>query len=300
MANEQLKGHLALAGAYLIFGLNIVTCKDFTNSGLVPPMALFSLRAFGASLLFWLVSAFMPREKVEKSDAWRIAVASIVGLFIPQVTFLFALTMSTAIDTAIVGTMLPIFTMFFAAVAVKEPISFKKAFGVGVAFAGVVFLILNTFHAAGNVEHTTPLGMALLIINSISFGAYYGVFRPLISKYSVVTFMKWMFLVSLIVSLPFSFRELLQVNLLAIPGKLMGEMLFLIIFATFVAYFLIPFGQKRLRPTVSTMYSYLQPIIATIVAVITGLDIITWQKIVAIVLVIFGVFLVNRSRAAGQ
>ena len=49
MASDALKGHLSIAGAYLIFGLNVVLCKDIANSQAVAPIVLFTLRALGAA-----------------------------------------------------------------------------------------------------------------------------------------------------------------------------------------------------------------------------------------------------------
>jgi drug/metabolite transporter (DMT)-like permease len=123
-------------------------------------------------------------------------------------------------------------------------------------------------------------------------------FRPLIARYSVVTFMKWTFLFSLLLPLPFSAKGLLSTDFGAVPVNVRWEIGYLIFFATFVAYFLIPFGQKRLRPTIVSMYSYLQPIIAALVSIWTGLDVVTWQKVLATVLVVGGVVLVGRSRSA--
>ena len=134
MKRESLKGHLALAAAYTIFGLNLVFCKDIANSDSISPYVLFTLRAVGASILFWLLSLCMPKEKVDRKDFWRIAAASLVGLFIPQMTFLMAIAMTSAIDTAIIGTLGPIFTMFFAFFFLKEPITGKKAGGVALSF----------------------------------------------------------------------------------------------------------------------------------------------------------------------
>lgn len=76
----------------------------------------------------------------------------------------------------------------------------------------------------------------------------------------------------------------------------MWELGFLIVFATFISYFLIPIGQKIIRPTLVSMYSYIQPIIATIISIIIGMDILTWQKILAAAMVFAGVFIVSRSR----
>jgi drug/metabolite transporter (DMT)-like permease len=297
MQGDKLKGHLAIAAAYVIFGLNIVFCKDIATSGTVSPYVLFTLRALGASLLFWLLSAFLPKEKVERKDFAKIAAASLIGLFVPQMTFLMAITMSSAIDTALIGTLGPIFTMFFAFFFLKEPITGKKAGGVALSFAGILLLIFNSVHQGGAAS-TSPLGVALLLLNSLSFSLYLGLFRPLISKYSVVTFMKWSFLVSLVVSLPVSARDLLSTDFTAIPVNVRWEIAYLIFFATVVAYYLIPYGQKFIRPTLVSIYSYLQPIIAAIVSILAGLDSLSWQKMLAAALVVGGVVLVGKSRSA--
>ncbi|MBR1570255.1 MAG: DMT family transporter [Bacteroidales bacterium] len=165
---DQLKGHLSIAAAYTIFGLNLVFCKDIANSGTISPYVLFTLRAIGASALFWLLSLFVPKEKVDKEDYGKIAAASLVGLFIPQMTFLMAITMTSAIDTAIIGTLGPIFTMIFAFLFLKEPITGKKAGGVALSFAGILFLIFNSVHEGGAAA-TSPWGVALLLVNSLSF-----------------------------------------------------------------------------------------------------------------------------------
>lgn len=297
MINDKLSGHLSIAAAYTIFGLNIVFCKDIANSEVVAPEVLFTLRAIGASALFWLISLFLPKERIEKGDSLKIVAASFTGLFVPQMTFLMAITMSSSIDTAVLGTLGPIFTMFFAFLFLGEPITGRKAGGVALSFAGVIFLIFNSVHSGG-ASSSSPMGIALLLLNSISFSFYLGYFRPLISKYSVVTFMKWMFLSSLLLSLPFSFKGLISTDFAAIPAGIRWEIGYLIVFATFFAYFLIPFGQKRIRPTLVSMYNYLQPIIAAIVSIAIGMDSLTWQKILATAFVVGGVVLVSRSRAA--
>lgn len=295
---SKTAGHLACAGAYIIFGLNIVFCKDIANSDVISPIALFSLRALGASALFWLVSAFLPQEKVERSDFPKIALASFLGLFLTQVSFLVGIRMVTSIDCSIMGTLGPVITMLIAAIFIKEPVTWKKALGVCTSLAGVIFLILNSITAGNGAAQTRPLGIVMMLVNISSFSAYLGIFKPLISKYSVVTFMKWMFLFSLLMSLPFSLKGLLEVDYLHIPKNVALEIGFLIFFATFVAYFLIPFGQKRIRPTLVSMYNYIQPILAVVVSICIGMDKLSADKVIAIAFVVAGVLIVNRSRSA--
>ena len=297
--NRQLIGHLASFGAYAIFGLNIVFCKDIANQGELSPIFLFTLRAFCAGILFWMLGLFTRREKVPATDLLRMAGAAMLGLVIPQMTFLTAITMTAPIDLSVVQSMTPIMTMFVAAIFLKEPITWKKAGGVTLSFAGVLWLIFQSTHAAGP-EQTRPLGIILTITNALCFALYLGICRPVIQRYSVVTLMKWMFLFAFVVSLPFSAKQVMALDYAAVPAKVWWEVGYLIIFATFVAYFLIPIGQQRIRPTLVSMYGYLQPIIASAVGIAIGMDRLTWMKLLAAVCVFAGVAIVNRSRARGQ
>lgn len=296
MNRRQLIGHLACFGAYAIFGLNIIFCKDIANQGELSPTVLFTFRAACAAALFWLLSLFTRREQVPWRDLLGMLGASVLGLILPQMTFLYAISMTAPIDLSVVNSITPIMTMFVAAIFLKEPITWKKAGGVALSFGGVVWLILQSTHTGG-VEHSSPMGIALVVLNALCFALYLGICRPIIRRYSVVTLMKWMFLFALVLILPFSARGVATLDYAAIPGPIWWEVAYLVFFATFVAYFLIPVGQQRIRPTLVSMYNYLQPIIASVVGVALGMDRLTWMKVLAAVLVFVGVAVVNRSRA---
>lgn len=293
--NTQWLGHLACFTAYSIFGINIIICKDLATSDAVSPLGIFTLRALGASLLFWLLSIFMPKEKIAKADYPKIFAASMLGLFITQVTFLYGIGKASPMDWSILNVLAPIFTMFTAAIVIKEPITVKKASGVAISFIGIVVLILSSAQQNSGVS-TSWFGVLMALCNAFSFALYLGIFRPLIQKYSVVTFMKWMFLFSLIFSLPFTAKELATKNWGGISSTYYLELSFLIFFATFVAYFLIPIGQKNIRPTIVSLYAYLQPIIASFVSIVIGMDRLTPLKVIAALAVIAGVIIVSRSR----
>ena len=291
-----LVGHLACAATYIIFGINIVTCRDIATEGGLSPMVLFTMRALFAGALFWIASLFVP-EKVERGDLLRIAGAGVLGIFLPQLTFLYAITMTTPVDLSVTNSITPILTMFAAAVFAKEPITWKKAIGVAVSFGGVIWLILQSVAMGGGAGATQPMGIFLCIANSTVFALYLATCRPLTEKYLSVTMMKWMFLVAFILSLPFTLPQLAGTDFGAVTSKVWLEVGFLILFATFVAYFLIPVGQKRIRPTLVSMYGYLQPIIATTAAIATGMDRLTVTKVAAAAMVFAGVYVVNQSKA---
>ena len=296
MKNQSIIGHIVCFIAYAIFGFNIIVCKDLTSGGLISPLTIFCMRSLGAGALFWFISLFLPKEKVEKKDYIKIFAASMLGFFVCQITFLVGLPYITPMDCSILTALSPIYTMGIAAVALKEPITFKKVGGVVLSFIGIIYLILSKTSLGGAAE-TTTFGIIMLILNSLSFSMYLGIFKPLIGKYSVVTFMKWIFLFASAVSLPFSAGELVTLEWSSIPNIQLAELAYLIICATFITYFLIPVGQKRIRPTLVSMYSYVQPIIAITVSICIGMDTLTWQKSLATIMVFSGVIIVSYSKS---
>ena len=297
---NSITGHLSAFIAYAIFGFNIIVCKDLTSGNLIPPLGIFTLRSLIAGGLFWIVSLFLPREKVEKRDYVRIFAASMLGFFTCQVTFLVGIPHITPMDCSILTAMSPIYTMAVAAIVIKEPITLQKAGGVAISFIGIIYLIVSRVAAPGGVTESTPFGIVMIILNSLSFSMYLGIFKPLIAKYSVVTFMKWIFLFSAAVSFPLSIKGLAAVDWVSIPTMQYAELAYLIICATFITYFLIPVSQKRIRPTLVSMYSYVQPIIAIIVSILIGMDTLTWQKVLAAFMVFGGVAIVSYSKSASK
>jgi len=299
MNGSRLAGHLAIGAAYTIFGLNIVFCKDIADSSVISPEVLFGVRMILAALIFWTLSLLTRGRggrKMERGDLLKTALASLLGLVLPQFTFLKAITCSTVVDTSIMSAFTPVVTMIVAAIFLGEPITGKKVLGIVLSLMGIFLLIFTSIHFTRGDNVTTPLGFALLVANSISFASYLGIFRPLIQKYPVVEFMKWMFLFSFLFSIPISARPIMDMQWSALSWKLVAEIGYLVVFATFLAYFLIPLGQQRLRPTVVSMYVYLQPIVAVAVSIAYGRDTLDVPKVAAILLVFAGVFLVNRSR----
>ena len=298
MQNRTIPGHIAAFAAYFIFGFNIIVCKDLTSDGLIPPLGIFTLRSLIAGALFWIVSLFQPKEKIDRKDYIRIFAASMIGFFACQITFLVGIPYITPMDCSIMTAMAPIYTMIIAAIVIKEPITFQKAGGVAISFAGIIYLIISRVNTEGGAAESTPFGIFMMVLNCLSFSMYLGIFKPIIAKYSVVTFMKWIFLFSAVVSTPFSAKGLINVHWSGIPGIQYAELAYLIICATFISYFLIPVAQKRIRPTLISMYSYVQPIIAIAISIAIGMDQLTWQKALATLLVFGGLIIVSYSRSA--
>jgi len=111
--------------------------------------------------------------------------------------------------------------------------------------------------------------------------------------------MKGVFLVGLIFVTPFGFKELISTSWQAIPTSIWGSIIFVLFGSTFLAYLLMSWGLRNVRATTVSIYNYSQPVIASFVAVIIGQDIIDTPKIIAVILVFVGVYLVSKPSMKG-
>ena len=248
-------------------------------------------------ILFWIVSWFMKPEKVTSRDKVILFFASLFALSMNQIPFFVGLSMTSPIDASIVVTMLPILTMLLAALILKEPLTRLKVIGVLVGASGALMIVLN--HADGS-QSGNMTGNLIVFFAVTSFSLYLTVFKSLIMRYSAITLMKWMFLYATITGIPFCFTSLASTDFVSMQVVDYLRIAFVIVFATFIGYLLLPVGQKVLRPTTLSMYNYVQPIMASIVAVFIGLDQFGLTQALAAVLVFTGVYIVTQSKSRAQ
>lgn len=79
MDKHKIEGHSAVLLANVIFGLGVPVTKLLLDEW-VSPMAYMATRCMGAAAIFWLISLFMPRERVERRDLLVIMGGGLVGL----------------------------------------------------------------------------------------------------------------------------------------------------------------------------------------------------------------------------
>ena len=283
--------------ANVIFGLNIPVSRTLMPE-ILSPYTLTFFRLGGGMLLFWIASVFVKKEHVPAKDLFLLFFASLFALTLNQLPYFIGLSMTSPIDASIVITMLPILTMILAAIIIKEPITLMKAVGVLVGASGALLLVFNS--------HTVHVGKSNFLGNMIIFGAvasfavYLTLFKNLITRYSSITVMKWMFLFGTIVCFPFCYKPLIQTDFALLTTGTYWRIGYVVIFATFLGYLFLPLGQKVLRPTTLSMYNYVQPIVASMVAVAIGIDVFGVEKALSSVLVFAGVYIVTQSKSRAQ
>lgn len=297
MTFQERNGHLALFTANILFGLNTVVSRSLMPE-IISPYALTYFRIGGSTILFWIASLFTSQEKVPKKDLLLLAAASIFSLVLNQLPFFVGLSATSPINASIIVTTLPIVTMILAAFFLKEPITTKKALGVLVGATGALLLIITG--SKHNDAQTKLWGIMIVFFAILCFSIYLTAFKNIVVKYSPITSMKWMFTFASILSFPFCFGAVVATKFSTFTSDIYFRIIFVVAFASFITYLLVPIGQKSLRPTTLSMYNYVQPIVTSTVAIVIGMDSFGAEKFIAAILVFLGVYIVTKSKSRAQ
>ena len=297
MNSEKLKGHILILITNILFAVNMPISKYLLPAH-VPPEGLTIMRMAFACVMFWIVSLFTVKEKVPLKDLGMLFVCALCGVGINQGLFIVGLNRSSPVDASIIATAVPIFVLLLAAVILTEPITRKKSFGVFMGVSGGLLLVFSSTHAIDSI--TSLDGDMMMIVSGLMYAIYLVLSKPLSLRYSSVTMMKWMFLFSTLITLPFAIESIWNTPAFhkeVFDGQELGAIFFVLFGATFIPYLLIPLALKRIRPTTVSMYNYIQPIVASFIAVFIGQDSFSVTKLVSAALVFSGVYLVTQSKS---
>jgi len=285
--------HLSLLAANIIYGLNYSIAKSVMPDS-IKPFALVSLRSISTAALFWITSLFMPKEPVKNKDLLFLFGVSFFGVVINQTLFLVGLDMTSPINSSIILSTNPIFAFVFAALILKERITFLKGTGLAIGLSGVLLLILQ--NGTPDISSSTFIGDTYTLVNTISWAFYTVIIKRMLERYHPITVMKWTFLFGMLINLPLGYNQWSTMDWSAISLNAWLAIGFVVVFATYLGYLLITFGLRKLSPTVVSTYTYTQPIIAAYLASLMGQDHITLVMVISALLIFAGVFVVSRQK----
>ena len=276
----------------LIYSANFSIAKDVMPHH-VQPFGFIIFRVAGAMILFWLVGLLGPKEKIDRSDYPNIFVGAIFGMAINMLAFFEGLNLTTPINAAVVMVTAPLVVLPLSFIFLKEKMRPLKVFGVLIGFSGTLLII---FYGKGqSLRAPNPaLGNFLVFINAASYAIYIIAAKKLTRKYHPFTFIKWMYTIGLFFVLPFGWEQVSQMHFETIPLDGYLKIGYVVVFSTFGTYILNIFAIKELKPTTVAVFIYLQPLLATAIAIGMGSDTIDYIKIGAATLIFLGVFLVTK------
>ena len=229
-------------------------------------------------------------------DIVQLAGAGLLALVFNQCSFTIGLSITSPSNASIMATSTPIFAMILSFLILHEPITVRKAGGVALGCIGACIIIL-TSASSGDSRVGNIWGDLLCVSAQLSFALYLSLFKPLISKYSLITVNKWMFTWGTVLIWPFSVGHVMDIDFASVPASAWWETAYVVVFGTYLGYICMTVGQKILRPTVVSVYNYVQPVVAVSVSLMLGLAVFKGVQALAAALVFVGVWLVVRSKS---
>lgn len=284
---------LAAFAAALIYGLNFTIAKAAMPT-YVQPFGFILLRVVFGVVFFWGISFFGPKEKIDRKDFPRIALAALFGVAINMLAFFKGLNYTSPISASIIMVTSPVVVMLFSWLLVGEKLTPRKIAGVFLGLGGTLMVILQGKATSASSGDYAILGNFLVFVNASSYALYLVIVRKLTQKYHPFTFIKWFYLVGLFMVLPFGLNEVLAMQPDKIPFSIWLNIGFVLFFATCCTYLFNLFAVRTLTATTVGVFIYLQPLVAGIHAVLAGSDTLNTMKIVSAMVIFAGVYLVTK------
>lgn len=291
---NKYSAYIAAFFVAIIYGVNYTIAKDVMPT-YIKPFGFIVLRVLGATTLFWILSLFLAKQKIDRSDFFRIFLAAVFGVCLNMLAFFKGLSMTSPINASVIMVTSPIIVLILSAFILKERITLIKVLGILLGLIGAVVLIV---YGQSITPGDNPFyGNLLILVNATSYGLYLVIVKKLTQKYNAISLIKWLYLFGLILVIPFGFSEVQEIRWQSIPSNIYFNIGFVIIFTTFFAYILNLFALTKLKPTTLSAFIYLQPLIASIYALVAQKDSLNGVKIIAAILIFTGVYLVTKSNA---
>ncbi len=289
---KKYRAHIALIAANIFFGINYPIAKGLMPDYLQPIEIIF-LRAGISAILFFILQRFFFFEKTEKKDLFPLALCGLFGVSINQLLFFEGLNLSTSIDASIIMAIIPVMVLIISVIYIKEKLTISKSVGIILGAMGAIVTIVYGKELSSGSDQLK--GNIFLFINAFSYSIYFVIVKPLMEKYNPFTVMKWTFLFGFLFIIPFSSHAFANVNWATFNIFTWSALAYVIIATTFFAYLLIAFSMKTVNPGVASFYIYLQPVIASILAMIMYDEKITIVKICSALMIFTGVYMVSRK-----
>lgn len=282
----------AAFGATSIYGLNHTIAKEVMPT-YIQGFGFVQVRLLGAAALFWLVSLFIPKQKINRVDLPKMVLCAFLGMVVNMLCFFKGIELSTPINSAVLITVTPILVFVFSAILIREKLLLPRVVGVILGFLGALILIVFGNEIRQDAPNI-PLGNALFVVNASSFGLYLVLVKSLSAKYTTVHLLKWLFLFGFIMALPVTYGEFSEVSWASLPFEAIWRFGYVVVGTTFMTYLLNVYALKQLKASSVGVFTYLQPLIGIGYAIAVGADNLTSYKIGAGCVVLLGVYLVTK------
>ncbi|MDC0104979.1 DMT family transporter [Bacteroidia bacterium] len=291
--DKKIRVHLAMFSVALFYAANYSIAK-WAMPEFISPFAFITLRVGCGALFFGAYYFLFSREKIiDTRDYLDFAVCAFFGVALNMLAFFKGLSMTSAINASVLMLLSPIMVVLYTAIGTKSRIKSQVILGILISFIGAALLVnAGSFSLSSDGLH----GDLLILLNACSFAFHLYYVARLLKKYKASTVTAFMFMIGFMFVLPFGFSEFLAVQWHLFTAQAIFALVFVVLFVTLLNYILNVWAVQHSSSSQVGSYIYLQPLLATTIAIGLGMDVLTWGKATFGLLILLGLWLVNRGR----
>ena len=289
---NRLKPHLALLVCNVLWAMDY----PFYNIVLphyVHPMAMVSASLVATALFSLVPLLWQKAEKVERADIRKLIGAALLIGVLRKVFIMYGLSMTSPIDGSIIDTIVPLLVLVLSVLLGMDRFTRLKITGLVLGMAGAVAVVLAG--ASSNHAHSHLWGNVLIFLCACATSVYMVWFKRLIAKYRITTVLRWVYCAAAVMALPFGIGPIVHTDFAAMARHALFPTLFVLMVPTYVPNLMLNYALKTVQPTVSSIYTYLQPVLAIAISVGMGLDKLHADTVIFALVIFVGVGLVLRS-----
>lgn len=289
---NKFKPHLALLFC------NVIWAMDYPFYKIVLPHYIRPMGLVSASLIVTAIFSLIPllwhkAEHVAKADIRKLIGAALLIGVLRKVFIMYGMSMTSPIDGSIIDTIVPLLVLLLSVLLGMDRFTKRNVWGIVLGMAGAVAVVLS----GGSPVHTQShlWGNVMILMCACVTSLYMVWFKRLIAKYRITTVLCWLYCVSAVVALPLGLKDMIHADYTAIWEHALFPTIFVLVMPTYLPNLLLNYALKTVAATVSSIYTYLQPILAVSISVAMGLDKLHWDTVAFALLIFIGVGLVLSS-----
>lgn len=296
MKDKKLEANLSMIASRVMAGLNMNALKYLLPIWL-GALTGAAIRCTFAALAFWITGLFVKEAPISRQQRIKLFCLGAFGLYGFMFCYLLGISKTTPVSSAIFNSMQPIWVFLISVFFLHEKATVMKIIGITLGFGGAMLCILT--QGSDDLAHDAFTGNILCMISSLVFAVYLIVSKRLLEEVGVVTMMKYIFggaavsgiIISSIIGWDAPmFTDTWQREWHWMPWAVLA---FVLVFPTYLSYFLVPIGLKYLKTTVVAIYSYLILVVTTVVSFSLGQDRFSWTQAIAIAMICVSVYFVE-------
>ena len=289
---KKVRPHLALILCNVIWALDY-PFYSLVLGKYVEPLPMVTAALIVTALLSLVPLLWERPEKVEPRDMRRFFGAALLVGVVRKLMMMYGLSRTSPVDGSIINTIGPLLVLVLSVLLGVDRFTTRRVTGLLLGLGGAVAVVLTG--AAASHEHSEMVGNVLIFGAASTSACYMVWFKSLVSRYKITTVMRWIYCLAALMVLPFGAESLIHTNFSALHGRALLATLFVIFVPTYLPNLMLNYALRDVAPTVTSIYGYLQPVLAIIISVAMGLDRLHWDTLAFAAVIFVGVWMVAGS-----